>query len=174
MSEWFSVFTCTYLDMKLMENMWLANSADVNPICYRTNETLNIKAIENSTSWSSKTNQLNWLLFTPQVRHHMTQWSDKLTNPPARKRNVSMAIEIQQKHLLKAASEMVPSVPPSERAKYKMMWVGGLGAWRGSNSYITLARWGTVMCYEGCLSSIVLNLYCLIVFFSSQMQALIL
>ncbi|KAI0239258.1 Peroxisome biogenesis factor 1 [Lamellibrachia satsuma] len=57
-----------------------------------------------------------------EVRHHMTQWSDKLTNPPARKRNVSMAIEIQQKHLLKAASEMVPSVPPSERAKYKMIY----------------------------------------------------
>ena len=60
-------------------------------------------------------------MFILQVQSHTAQWSENLTNRPARKQNVSMVIEIQQKHLLKAAGEMVPSVQPAERAKYSQM-----------------------------------------------------
>ncbi|KAK2149344.1 hypothetical protein NP493_3010g00002 [Ridgeia piscesae] len=57
-----------------------------------------------------------------EVQSHTAQWSENLTNRPARKQNVSMVIEIQQKHLLKAAGEMVPSVQPAERAKYSQIY----------------------------------------------------
>jgi len=64
-----------------------------------------------------------YILFVQIPASLVSPKSCSLAEQTARNKHSAVAIEVTQRHLLEAASNMRPSVSPAERFKYQQMYV---------------------------------------------------